>query len=345
MSDADLAHALLRSPEFNGDRSLFFGDLLPTRSAQVDVGHAVRNLLRAHTSEYREALLAEVVRLPTTSRWPDTATDLVYRALADLLLHPDSPPHARRLMDRAVHGGVVFQAPGVWRRARAEVLRAKFIAAITEQVGYRRKSGPGEPRDVLDAVLGACPSDLADRTVAEVFLTMYRSVVAPVGASLAWSVLLAFSHHTSDSPLPWPEDWIVRESLRHRPMVWMIGRACPHATEFGGIPIPAGDILSVSPYLLQHDDGGWTDHDVFRPERWAEPHPSGPYIPFGAGPFTCAGAAVAQVLMTEALSALTSDARITVTGSGTHPVMVEGATPRPFTVHRTLRQAHETARR
>lgn len=345
VSDAALAHTLLRDPELNGDRSGFFGDLLPTRSAQVDVGHAVRDLLRAHVADYREVLSAELARLPAVSQWPTTATDLVYRALADLLLHPDSPPHIRHFMDKAVHGGVVFQAPGTWQRARAEILRAKLIAAITEHVGYRRENHAGESRDVLDAVLGACPHNLADRTVAEVFLVMYRSIVAPVSSSLAWSVLLAFSHHTSDSPLPWPADWIVREALRHRPMVWMVGRTFPHPTEFGGIPFQAGDMLSVSPYLLHHDEQGWTDHDVFRPDRWAEPHQRGPYIPFGAGPFTCAGAAVAHVLMTEALIALTSDCRMTVTGGDMRAVMVEGAIPRPFTVHRTVRQVHETERR
>ncbi|MFF4407385.1 cytochrome P450 [Streptomyces sp. NPDC001404] len=345
VSDAEMAQALLRGPEFNSGRSGFFGDLLPTRSAQIEVGHAVRNLLRAHVPQYHEALAAEVARLPPTTQWPATATDLMYRSLADLLLHPDTPTRVRRLMDRAVHGGIVFQAPHVWQRARAELLRAKFLAALTEQVGHRRENDAGEPRDVLEAVLGACPDELTARTVAEVFLTMYRSIVAPVSASLAWAVLLAFSHHTSDSPLPWQADWIVREALRHRPMVWMVGRSVPRPTEFGGIPFQAGDTISVSPYLLHHDEQGWTDCEEFRPERWAQPAPHGPYIPFGAGPFTCAGAAVAHVLMTEALTALTGDARLSITGGDLRPAMIEGAVPRSFTVHRTVRQVHDTGRR
>ncbi|WP_405879942.1 cytochrome P450 [Streptomyces sp. NBC_01136] len=342
VSDADLARVLLRDPEFNAGMSGFFGDLLPTRSAQVDVGHAVRDLLRAHVSEYRGALVTEVARLPKASPWPTTATDLVYRGLAELLLTPDTPSQVRRLMDKAVHGGVVFRAPHAWQRARAEVLRAKLIATITEQVGYRRGNRSGDSRDVLDAVLGACPNELTDRKVAEVFLVMYRSIVAPVSASLAWSVLLANSHHESDSPPPWPADWIVRESLRHCPMVWMVGRRVHHPTEFGGIRFQTGDILSVSPYLLHHGQQGWPDHDVFRPERWAEPGQRGPYIPFGAGPFTCAGAAVAHLLMTEALTALTSDTRLTIVGGDLRPVMVEGAVPRPFTVHRIARQVNDT---
>src|SRR5262249_32762454 len=129
--------------------------------------------------------------------------------------------------------------------------------------------------------------------------------------------------------------------------------AVSRPTEFGGIPFQAGDILSVSPYLLHHDEHHWTDPDVFRPERWAEPGERGPYIPFGAGPFTCAGASVAHMLITEALTALTSHARLTVTGGEPRPIMAEGAIPRLFTLHHTTGQearlpdpsVHDTGRR
>jgi cytochrome P450 len=338
VSDADLAQVLLRGPEFNGGTSGFFGELLPTRAAQVDVGHAVRDILRARVPEYCDALASAVAELPAASRWPAAGTELVYRCLANVLLDSHTPPGARRLVDRAVHGGVVFRPPHVWQRARAEILRGKLLAALTEQVGHRRANHAGESRDVLDAVCGACPNEVADRTVAKVFLVLFRSIVAPVSSSLAWSVLLACLHHTSDSPWPWPADWIVREALRHRPMVWMVGRTVAHPTEFGGTAFQAGDILSVSPYLLHHDEHRWTDPGAFRPERWAESGERGPYIPFGAGPFTCAGTSVAHTLMTEALTALTSDAHLSVTGGEARPVMVEGAVPRPFTVHRTRQQ-------
>lgn len=337
VSDPDLAQDLLRGPEFNGGKSGFFGELLPTRTAQIEVGHAVRNFLRARVPQYRDALAAAVADLPAADCWPVAGTTLVYRCLADLLLHPDTPARARRLMDQAVHGGVVFRPPHAWQRARAEILRSRLITAVTEQVVHRREHHVGESRDVLDAVLGACPDEVADRTAAELYLTLFRSIVAPVSASLAWSVLLACLHHTSDSPWPWPVDQVVREALRHRPMAWMLGRTVPRPTGFGGVSFRSGDILSVSPYLLHHDEHRWTDPKVFRPERWAQPDGRGPYIPFGAGPFTCVGASVAHLLITEALTALTGDARLTVTGGDARPVLTDNAIPRPFTVHRTTK--------
>jgi len=338
VTDADLAHALLRDAEFNGGRSGFFGELLPTRAAQVAVGHAVRTILRTHELEYRGALVEAVAALPTATRWPAAATGLVYRCLKNVLLHPRTQPRTRQLVDQAVHGGIVFRAENVWQRTRAEILRAKLIASINEEVRRRRESAVGEPLDVLDAVVGACPSELADRTVTGVFLVLFRSIVAPVSASLAWSVLLACLHTTSDSPWPWPADWIVREAMRHRPMVWMVGRAIPQTKEFGGVSFQSGDILSVSPYLLHHDEHHWTDVDVFRPERWAETGERGPYIPFGAGPFTCPGASVAHMLVTEAVTALTTGAHLTARGGDMRPMMVEGAVPRSFTILRTINE-------
>jgi cytochrome P450 len=336
VSDTDLANELLRSPEFNSGASGFFGELLPTRTAQVAIGQATRNVLRARVPEYRDVLPRVLADLPAASRWPATASDLVYRSLENVLLHPRTPTGTRRLLDQALHGGVMFRSPHVWQRARAEVLRGKLIAAVTEEVACRRKNPVGYARDVLDAVLGAGPDDLADRTVAEVFLVLFRSIIAPVSSTLAWSVLLACLHHTSDSPWPWPSAWIVREAMRHRPMVWMVGRTVVRSTEFGGLPFRPGDILSVSPFLVHHDQRHWADSEVFRPERWAESGERGPYVPFGAGPYTCVGASVALTLMTETLTALTRGARLTVTGADARPVMVEGAVPRPFTVVRTF---------
>ncbi|MFD0413821.1 cytochrome P450 [Streptomyces sp. NPDC127108] len=339
VSDAELAQTLLRGPEYNTGRSGFFGELLPTRGAQIEVGHAVRDLMRSGVPHYRAALTGAVAALPAVGRWPDTGTRLVHRGLEDLLLHPETPIRTRKLMRKAALGGVAVRAPHVWQRARAEVLRPKLVAALTEEAGRRRKECGGQPRDVLDAVLGACPPGETDyRTVAELHLMMFRAVMAPLSASLAWSVLLACLRHEAASPWPWPADAVVREALRHRPMAWMLGRVLPHAVKLGDTAFEAGDLVSVSPHLLHHDVHHWSDPDTFRPERWAEADARhGPYIPFGAGPFTCAGAAVAHTLITESLTALSRDAHLTVTGGDTRPAMAEGNVPRPFTLRRTLK--------
>lgn len=347
--DADLAQMLLRSPEYNTGKSGFFGELLPTRQAQVEVGHAVRNFVRAGLPRYRAELIREVGELPAVSRWPAAGNLLVHRCLEDLLLYPDSRARARGRARRAVHGGVVFQAPHTWQRARAEVLRARLLTALAEEVRHRRRHPVGEPRDVLDALLGVCSrTEMTDRTTAELYVMMYRAIVVPVSAALAWSVLLACLHHSSDSPWPWPAGQVVREALRHRPVPWLLGRTVSHPVELGGVVFRPGDLLSVSPYLMHHEAGRWTAPDAFLPERWDEPGQYGSYVPFGAGPYICVGAAVAQALLTESLTALARDARLTVIGGDTRAVMAEGNVPRPFVLHRTPHHGgpgHDTGRR
>ncbi|GAA2669443.1 MULTISPECIES: cytochrome P450 [Actinosynnema] len=329
VSDADLAREVLRSPEHNSGRSGFFADLLPTRSDQVRVGHAARDLLREHLPAYRSALTAAVAELPARTRWPDAGTDLLHRCLADVLLRPGSPDRLRELIGRAVHGGVLFRGASAWRRARAEVLRARLLTALAEE-SARRRAETTAPRDLLDAALRACPPD--DRVVAGVYLVLFRSVLAPVSSSLSWALLLGCLH-LGPPPWPHPVEHVLREALRHRPMVWMVGRELGGPVEFGGLAFPRGELLSVSPYLLHHDRSGWRDPGEFRPERWADPTGRGLYLPFGLGPFACVGASVAQAMAADALTALTGAGRVGVTGGETRPVMVEGAVPRPFTTH------------
>lgn len=335
--DTDLALTVLRDRSFNAGMSGFFGAMLPSRAAEIDFGRAARTILRAYTPRFREALASEVLAMPAVTRWPAAGIELVYRCTADMLLHPEGSPALRRLLERNARVGALRPAHMV-QRARAQLLRAELSAALTTEVRHRRSTGgrPAEaPRDLLDAVIGACPDDLADVTVTELYVLMYRSIVGPLGHSLAWSLLLG-SLLSSGSPWPWPVDSVVREALRHRPVSWMVSRPLPRPTEFGGIAFRTGDMLGVSPYLLHHDENRWSAPGEFRPDRWNRPGEHGPYVPFSSGPFTCAGAAVAHDLVTEAATALTAGTALRVIGGGdTRPIVTNAATPRPFTLRRT----------
>ncbi|MBF6329697.1 cytochrome P450 [Nocardia transvalensis] len=336
VGDAELARKVLTGKTFNGGRSIFFGEMLPTRSAQIEVGHAVRDIVGARLPDYRDRLAAAVDEMPAVTQWPTAGTELVYRCTADTMLHPDSPPGLRRLLSQASRGNVLIRAPRIRQRARAQLLRNKLRAAVTEHVRDRRGEDTrhGEPRDVLDAIIDACPDEVDDRTVADLYMLLFVSIVGTVGYSLAWSVLLAGLHAPAGSPWPWPADQIVREASRHRPLVWMVGRPAPYAIELGGITFRTGDVVSVSPYLLHHDEHRWNHPGVFRPERWAESDGRGPYLPFSTGPFVCAGAAIAHTLITDAVTALTSAAPVTVIGGNLRPIVTNANTPRPFALHR-----------
>ncbi|MFF2721281.1 cytochrome P450 [Streptomyces sp. NPDC058011] len=333
--DTDLALKVLRDPLFNSGMSGFFGDMLPTREAQIGLGHAVRTTVRAYLPAYREAMTRAVAELPAVTPWPRTGLALVHRATADLLLRPGASPALRQLQARSVEAGMM-RSPHLRHRARAEMLRSKRIAAATHHVAERRAEGipTGAPRDVLDAILGACPEGVADQRAANLYLLLYRSIVSTVGYAVAWAVLQAGLHHPPGSPWPWPADQITREAARHRPVVWMVGRPVPRPATYGGIAFQPGTILSVSPYLLHHDRHHWDNPHRFRPERWAEPGEHGPYLPFSAGPFTCAGAAVAHTLITETVAALTAGSHLSVNGATMRPIVTDSAVPGPFELQR-----------
>ncbi|MFF7245906.1 cytochrome P450 [Embleya sp. NPDC008237] len=350
VGETDLALTVLRDPEFNAGLSTFYGDLLPSRSAQLAVGHAVRNLVRARLPEYRENLAEAVPRLPAATSWPEAGTALLHECTADLLLHPAAAPDLRRLLARSVGAGLLIRSPLMRERARAEILRARLFAALIRHIGQRRAQGgdPGGPRDLLDAVLDACPSETSEDDVAELYVLLFRSIVGNVGYAVAWTVLLAGLHHPPGAPWPWPTDRIVREAARHRPFVWMVGRPVPHPVEIGGVALRPGAILSVSPYLLHHDERHWSRPHAFDPDRWAHPDPRRPYLPFGAGPFVCAGAALARTMAGDAVAALAGDARLTVLGGHTRPVVTNAAAPHAFTLSRTtepVTRSHAPERR
>ncbi|QKW47141.1 cytochrome P450 [Streptomyces microflavus] len=334
--DTDLSLKVLRDPLFHSGMPSFFGGLLPSRPAQMELGRAVRHVVRTHIPVYRNSVARAVAELPNVSAWPQSGLTLVHRSTAELLLHPDSSPALRQLLVRFVKGGLI-RSPHLRGRLRAEALRPKLVAAVTEHIAERRATGvrADAPRDVLDAVIGACPEEVTDRTVARLYLLLVVSIVGPTGYAVAWSVLLACLHHPPGSSWPWPADWIAREAARHRPVTWMVGRSVPHPAEYGGIPFQSGATLSVSPYLLHHDKDRWGDPEHFRPERWDEPaEHRGPYLPFSAGPFTCSGAAVAQALVTEAVAALNAAGPLSVRGGDMRPVVTDGAVPRTFELQR-----------
>ncbi|AKJ04799.1 cytochrome P450 [Archangium gephyra] len=82
---------------------------------------------------------------------------------------------------------------------------------------------------------------------------------------------------------------VVQESLRLYPPAWMLGRHVREEERLGGITLPTGAIISVSPYTMQRHPRVWEEPDAFRPERFlgAESRQPGAYFPFGGGMRSC----------------------------------------------------------
>jgi cytochrome P450 len=87
----------------------------------------------------------------------------------------------------------------------------------------------------------------------------------------------------------------IYESLRLYPPVPMFSRTTTEPMTVGGVTIPCGMDVSISPWLLHRDSTVWSRPDEFLPERWLGEEGCGhkvhhfSYMPFAQGPRNCIG--------------------------------------------------------
>ncbi|HEY3683334.1 MAG TPA: cytochrome P450 [Streptosporangiaceae bacterium] len=86
---------------------------------------------------------------------------------------------------------------------------------------------------------------------------------------------------------------VLEELLRLYSVGWILPRVVVSDDVVGGVRIPAGSTVLVSPYLTHRLPDVWPDPGVFDPERFA-PHREErrnrfAYLAFGAGPHRCVG--------------------------------------------------------
>jgi cytochrome P450 len=92
---------------------------------------------------------------------------------------------------------------------------------------------------------------------------------------------------------------VVEEAMRLYPPVWGVGRQALKEDVVGGYRIPAGAILSLSPWVTHRHASVWPDPDRFDPDRFAaeqvRSRPKHAYFPFSSGPRLCIGETFALV--------------------------------------------------
>jgi cytochrome P450 len=112
---------------------------------------------------------------------------------------------------------------------------------------------------------------------------------------------------------------VISESLRLYPPTWLFVRVALSADRLpGGVEVPAGSKIYLSPYVSQRSssafvDAACFDPDRFRPERRIDPHR---YFPFGIGPRSCLGERLARRVGTTFLTCLFRRARLSPLAQG-----------------------------
>jgi cytochrome P450 len=106
---------------------------------------------------------------------------------------------------------------------------------------------------------------------------------------------------------------VVNETLRKYP-IWILMRRTTREIELGGVTLPPGTEVTVSPHVLHFDPSSFPEPDVFDPDRWscerADSVPRGAFIPFGAGNRKCVGNAFAMTEMVVTLATVAARWRL-----------------------------------
>jgi cytochrome P450 len=117
---------------------------------------------------------------------------------------------------------------------------------------------------------------------------------------------------------------VINETLRLYPTAPVIVRDINEELELEGIHIPAGTIGIIPIYTIHRHRGIWQNPDRFDPGRFAPEAKSKPnkyqFLPFGAGPRICIGAAFAMMEATILLASFIRAADFT---------LVPGFVPKP----------------
>jgi cytochrome P450 len=81
--------------------------------------------------------------------------------------------------------------------------------------------------------------------------------------------------------------------LRLYPPAWIVARKAVTDYQLGELKVPAGSILTMSPYATQRDPRFWENAEAFDPDRWTDEQcaarPKFAFFPFGAGTRVCIG--------------------------------------------------------
>ena len=209
------------------------------------------------------------------------------------------------------------------RRRRGRGALEFFESAVNAIIEKRQAllSGGGEaPRDLLTLLLSAKDPEngrgIADVDVRANIVTFINAGHETTANALTWTLFLlsqspewreraeadADQAFDNDGTVATEKCEILRavfeEALRLYPPAAMLARQAIADDELAGVTIPAGTVVTVSPYVLHRRRGLWDQPDAFDPSRFLGERRNRidrfAYIPFGAGPRVCIGMAFAM---------------------------------------------------
>lgn len=217
---------------------------------------------------------------------------------------------------------------------RALRLCDRLLARLEQLVAEKRRRREPE-HDALALLLRTEGGDglRGDELLAEV-VTLFIAGHETTAKALSWTLFLLERHPAvladvldevdgvlggramtaADIPALPLCDRVIKESMRVLPPVPLLFLRVPSGEmPLGRFTLPEGANVVLSPFATHHDPELYPEPRRFLPARWEALRPSPyEYMPFGAGPRICIGAAFAQQALRLILPTLLQRVRITV---------------------------------
>lgn len=222
------------------------------------------------------------------------------------------------------------------RDFRRMVFRRRWMGLIDRVIASRAAAAPGaDARDLYDLLRAATAADgeAGSHLLRDEVATLIIAGHETTALTLFWSaLLLADAPETQERIAEEARRFdlgpggateaverldftraVVSEALRLYPAAPTIARQAIRPDRAGDIAIPQGGLVMIAPWVLHRHRGLWSEPERFDPARFLPGAPAigrYAYLPFGAGPRVCVGAAFAMAEATLALAALLRDWRI-----------------------------------
>lgn len=288
------------------------------------------------------------------------------RALFSTEMGPDSVAEIQRSLPVMVEGayrraldptGLLAKLP-LGSNREFEAALGRLHTLIDGIVAGRRRAGE-DFGDVLSALLAARDEEdgagMSDQEVHDQVMTLLLAGVETTASALAWTwhllaanprveeslhaevdeVLCGRPPEYADLPELPVTQRIFTEALRLYPPAWMFTRMTTEETELGGLRLPAGADVLISPYVIHRIPRLFPEPEAFDPDRWLPERAGeiarGSYLPFGGGSRKCIGDVFGMTEAALALAALAARWRLRpVPGTAVRPRAAMSLVPGPL---------------
>lgn len=228
--------------------------------------------------------------------------------------------------------------PSIRRKLRA----IRFLNQTIDGLIKERRASGEDRGDLLSMLLHATDDEgdgksMSDEQVRHEAMTLFLAGHDTTAGVLPWVWYLLARHPEQEGRLveevqrvlqgrtPTAEDlphlaytqMVIKETLRLYPQAYVLfARVAAEDVEVGGYRIRRGSQLFPVPYIIHHDPRWYPDPERFDPERFRPERfdalPSCAWIPFGAGPRACIGAAFATLEMVMIVATILQRARLSL---------------------------------